>query len=178
VQATDPIAVEPEDFSLFGLLENFAYTLLCCGGLLWFGLQSYSGPVAGLIVFLAAPWLFYSALRFAIRPAERKWRGARLALWLCSITAVVVAQNWYAYAARQNAEEMVVKVRAYRTAKGAWPRRLEDLGLDSAQALRESGLRYATPEGQARLTYRSTWTPMDYHSYDFAGGTWTFVQAR
>ena len=178
MQATDPIAVEQEDVSLSGLLENFAYTLLCCGALLWFGLLSYPGLLPALIVFLAAPWLLYSALRCAIRPAERKWRGARLALWLCSITAVVVAQNWYACAARQNAEEMVIKVRAYRAAKGAWPRRLEDLGVDSAQALRESGLRYVAPEGQARLTYRSTWTPMDYHSYDFAGGTWTFVQAR
>jgi hypothetical protein len=173
--------VEPEDAqaphpaTLFGLLENFSWTLLGCIVFVLSGVSAYGGFFAGLVAFCAFPWLVYSAIRAAIRPRERKWRGVRIMLWMVSIAIVLAARQYHEHEARQHADALLAQVQDYHARKGAWPRRPEDMGLKTTSLKKAYILVYGAADGEPHLMYHATTGGMfAKYAYDFKQGRWEY----
>jgi hypothetical protein len=126
--------------------------------------------VAATLVIV--PWTIYSLVRMAIRPAERRSRGIRLAIW---VTALVVAFGGRAHwdtTAREEANTAVSAVKAYKGRTGAYPYSMGEVGID-AQALKEEfSLSYRVHDGKAYLFYSQPSMPLVAHHYNFGTNSW------
>ncbi|HEX9079776.1 MAG TPA: hypothetical protein VF795_09315 [Desulfuromonadaceae bacterium] len=137
-----------------------------------------SGPSIGSFVWVAAtafflPWAVYSLFRIVFRPAERRSRSIRLAIWAVTIAIIVAATGHWDAVARQEADSAVSAIVAHKNRTGAYPASLADVGIDP-QVLREKySLRYRVDnDGKPALFYSQPSMPMIAHHYDFAHGRW------
>ncbi|MDB5804319.1 MAG: hypothetical protein JWN73_1641 [Betaproteobacteria bacterium] len=157
------------------LLKHNAWPLVACVLFVCIGASPRYGIFAW---FLAVPillWAMFTLVRMAIRPRERKWRGLRLALWAAGALVIVAAQHYNDYAARQQGDAVVKQVQAHRVRTGAWPRELQEVGLDATALSHEWGLRYgASPGSDPILSYRAPGLFFDAWFYDFKKGVWEF----
>ncbi|HEX4327395.1 MAG TPA: hypothetical protein VH105_11285 [Burkholderiales bacterium] len=169
-------APAPQPATLFGLLENFAWTLLGCVAFVWSGVSAYGAFLAGLVALCAFPWLIYSAIRAAIRPRERKWRLARIMLWAIAIAIVLVARQYHEHAARQRADAVLAQVQDYHARKGTWPRKPEDMGLTAASLKQDYIVIYGAADGDPYLMYHATSGGIyAKYVYDFGRGAWRYL---
>lgn len=175
---TSPLDALPEKRTgrLGGLLWSHGATLAGCAALLFFVARPGMAFMGWIFAFCFIPWGLYNAARMVDKEAERKARGFKFSLWCAAILICVVAHLYYVGDARRQADVVVAQVMQYHARTGAWPARLEDIGLDSKEAARPYDLLYFTRAGGAEpnIMYRSTHVVFDRWTYNFKAGAWSF----
>lgn len=127
--------------------------------------------VLALLVPLFAIWLLYNAVRMVMKPAERKGRGIRIAVWLAVFVLAGGVQAYWERAGRDAADGAVAAVVAHRARTGSYPASLTEAGV--SEALRQRwGIVYRLNEGKPQLDYVAPLLPMSTYEYDFDQRTW------
>jgi hypothetical protein len=125
------------------------------------------------IIPVAVVWILYSVVRMLFKPAERKERAIRLAIWIPTVFLAMTLMQYQDASARETASSTVAAVADFKIRTGAYPKSLADVGLD-AMALRSRlslGYRLQS-DGTAFLLYSQPSMPLVAHSYDFQAGKW------
>jgi len=155
-----------------------AKTLVLVSVVLFFALFHGSGTaLLGSFVLLAAtvvvvPWTIYSIVRIAIRPAERRSRAIRLAIWATALAVSFAARAHWDAEARKEANAVAATILSHKSRTGAYPEGLGELGIN-AQALKEEfSLTYRVENGKASLFYSQPSMPMVALHYNFETNAW------
>lgn len=157
---------------------GFARTLLLVSIVLFFALP-HSGGIAllGSFVLVAVvvtflPWMIYTIVRIAIRPAERRGRGTILAIWATTVVVLFAAHAHWDAAAREEANAAVSAIQSHKSRTGSYPESLSELGINE-QALKDKfSLSYRLNDGKAAFFYSQPSMPMVAHHYDFQSNSW------
>ena len=147
-------------------------TFVLVGMTLALTLQKGSGF---LLVLLLPFFLIYLIVNVAImirRPAERKGRCIRLAIWSVAFVLAGAVQIYWSSGCRSNADLVVQKVLAYKENSGTYPANLRDVGLDHMELQKKWALRYSVKEGNPKLTYPAPVMPLTVYEYDFETLAW------
>ena len=125
------------------------------------------------VVPIAALWILYSLVRLAFRPAERKERAIRLAIWIPTVLVAVVSMQYQDATARDTASSVIGSVSDYKKKTGAYPKGLEEVGLNAGELRSRFSMGYRLQsDGKAFLLYSQPSMPLVAHSYDFQAGKW------
>lgn len=147
-------------------------TVVAVAIVLFFSLQRGNGPLVILLLLLFLAYLVYSAARMVMRPAERRSRSVRLAIWTGTFVLAAGIQGYFGVTTRNEAERAVGKVVAFRQEKGAYPATLGDAGVDEKRLKDRWKIRYFLKDGKASLTYPAAFMPLTLCEYDFEGARW------
>lgn len=147
-------------------------TFLPVAVLLFFAVQRGNGFPLVILLLLFLLYLIYSAVRMVMRPAERKDRSVRLAVWVAALVLGGGIQGYWSLATRNAAELAVQKVAAYRKSTGTYPATLRDAGLDDTQLKDKWRLRYSLKDGKPALSYPASFMPLALYEYDFDSSSW------
>lgn len=147
-------------------------TIVAVATVLFFSLQRGNGPLVIILLLLFLAYLIYSAVRMAMRPAERRSRSVRLAIWTATFVLAAGVQGYFGVATRNEAERAVAKVVAFKQGKGAYPTTLGDAGVDEKRLKDNWKIRYLLKDGKASLTYPAVFMPLTLCEYDFEGSQW------
>lgn len=123
-----------------------------------------------LPVFMAAA--LYNLVQMIRMPTERKRRGIRLAIWFAALLLVGAVQSHWTTASRRDADAAVQAILAHKARTGAYPTRLDELGLDEQALAEKWRLKYSVRDGKAALAYPMTLMPLSIYEYDFDAGRW------
>ncbi|WP_342120406.1 hypothetical protein [Pseudoduganella sp. OTU4001] len=137
------------------------------------GLALWGGVVIGIVTLSFLPWAIYSIVRMTMRPAERRSRAIRLAIWIGVLAIALSVRTHWDTAARAEATAVAAALQAHQARTGAYPASLSELGLDADALKKEFSLTYRVHEGQASLFYSRPSMPMIADHYNFEHKTWT-----
>jgi|GEM_PF-1771511 len=130
----------------------------------------------GFLLVLLLPflliYLIFNAVRMLRKPAERKDRGIRMAIWSVALVLASTVQIYWNAGSRSNADLASQKVLAYKERTGSYPASLRDAGLDDSELQKKWRLRYSVKEGEPRLTYPASVMPLTMNEYDFKARAW------
>jgi hypothetical protein len=88
---------------------------------------------------------------------------------------VVGAQKYNDDAARRQADAVLAGVQAHHARTGAWPRKLEEIGINAAAMRADWRLFYGVPpDGEPILFYKAPSLMFDTWYYDFRTGAWEY----
>lgn len=131
----------------------------------------------GCIKWIAAgiffPWALYSFIRIIKRPAERRNRSIRLAIWMTTIAILYAVAGHWDSVTRHEANSVASAVVEFRNRTGSYPRSLSEVGMD-AQSLRDDyrvGY-YVSDKGKPSLFYFQPSMPLLVYHYDFERSKW------
>jgi hypothetical protein len=143
----------------------------------------------GAVVFLAALYLLILVLKsigLAIAKSEHlKIHLFRIAIWIVAIGIVVGVHTFWYFQARHRADPIVERIKAFKAARGHYPKQLDEIGIDP-QAY-QGKLTYAclanapkTPAAQASacdpsLSFPSTFRIAGIYVYDFENDEWRYI---
>ena len=130
-----------------------------------------AGFLLGMLVPFFLLWTLYSLIRMAIRPAERRIRAVRFAIWAVTFALIGSVQAYWNKAARGDANIAVAAVQAHKSGTGAYPATLAEVGL-AEQVSSAWGVRYQLRDGKPFLAYPSTLMWMTMVEYDFENRQW------
>lgn len=130
----------------------------------------------GFLLVLLLPflliYLIFNAVRMLRRPAERKDRGIRMAIWSVALVLASTVQVYWSVGSRSDADLAAQKVLAYKERTGSYPASLRDAGLDDSELQKKWRLRYSVNEREPRLTYPASVMPLTMNEYDFKARAW------
>jgi hypothetical protein len=129
-----------------------------------------AGFLLGMLVPFFLLWTLYSLIRMAIRPAERRIRALRFAIWAVTLVLIGSVQAYWNKAARDDASIAVAAVHAHKSRTGAYPATLAEAGLAEQEGY--SGVRYRLRDGRPYLGYPSTLIWLTMLEYDFENSQW------
>jgi len=162
------------------LLRRYVRLLILPGIVLGLALPA-SGEIAfvGSFVWAVAtliflPWALYSLVRIAIRPAERRDRALRLAIWSVAVVAAAAAKHHADALAYQAASSAVAAIQEHRHRTGAYPLTLQAIAIDAKDLREKYSLVYRLDHaGKPALLYSQPSMPTIANHYDFARDEWT-----
>lgn len=158
-----------EDF-----LRKYGFTLASCFLLLLSATQQISGMIAIALILPLLIWFIYSAFVVFAKPDRRKSQLVKVAAWFVTVS-ILMAVTWYrSEVARNRADEIVVALKEYKTKRGSYPAKLEEIGQNSKQLKTKLGVFYMLREGKPTLWLQSAWDPFDKFNFDFEKGVWVF----
>lgn len=134
-----------------------------------------SGAMLGLafILPIAVLWILYSAARMLFRPAERKERAIRLAIWIPATVLAVISMQYRDTTARDTAASVIASVSDYKKRTGSYPKGLVEVGLNADELRSRFSMAYRLQsDGKVFLLYSQPSMPLVSHSYDFQAGAW------
>jgi hypothetical protein len=129
-----------------------------------------AGFLLGMLVPFFVLWTLYSLIRMAIRPAERRIRAVRFAIWVATFALIGAVQAYWNKSARDDGDIAVAAVQAHQSRTGAYPATLAEAGLGEPETL--WGVRYQLRDGKPFLGYPSTLIWMTRLEYDFDKRQW------
>jgi uncharacterized membrane protein (GlpM family) len=129
-----------------------------------------AGFLLGMLVPFFLLWTLYSLIRMAIRPAERRIRAVRFAIWLATFALIGAMQAYWNKSARDDGDIAVAAVQAHQSRTGAYPATLAEAGLGAPETL--WGVRYQLRDGKPFLGYPSTLIWLTRLEYDFDNRQW------
>jgi hypothetical protein len=152
--------------------SGYIKTAILAAIVLFFTVQQDYGPLALTFLFIFIFVLLYNLIQMARKPAERKLRGIRMAIWFVVLSVAVAVQAHRASGTSDEANKVARLVLDYKTRTGAYPAGLKDAGLDEVTLEREWDIRYFMREGKPVLTYSATFMPLTTVDYDFDKRAW------
>jgi hypothetical protein len=155
-------------------MKPFSYikTAILAAIVLFFTVQQGYGTLALTLLLIFIFVLLYNLIQMARKPAERKLRGIRMAIWFVVLSVAMAVQSHRAGGAKEETDKVVKTVLDYKTRTGAYPAGLKDAGLDEVTLEREWDIRYFMREGKPVLTYSATFMPLTTVDYDFDKRAW------
>lgn len=156
------------------LLRAYGFTLAMCA--LMVALCIQRGAATFLVVFILVllPATLYSLVKAIRNPRQRKWRAAKLGLWVLGIAIVLGMVEKHGNDARAEADAVAAKITSYKKQRGAWPASLEEAGAGSRETLTASRARYGLLEGAPHLMYPHPTIIFDAYVYDFNKQAWKY----
>lgn len=151
---------------------DYIKTLILVGIVLFLALQKGNGYMLVFLLLFFFLSASYNVVRMIRRPAERRIRGTRLAIWSVTFTLAASTQGYWSVASKRSAEVALEKVLAYKERTGNYPASLLDVGLDDRMLKDKWRLRYSVKDGKPSLVYPAAFMPMDMYEYDFQTGKW------
>ena len=125
------------------------------------------------ILPVAALWILYAIVRLLFRPADRKERAIRLAIWIPTLVLAVISLHYQDAAARDTASAAIAAVSEYKKRTGTYPKALSEVGQNAQDLRSRLSLAYRVqPDGKAYLLYSQPSMPLVAHGYDFQAGKW------
>lgn len=156
-------------------LKSTLTTAVCCA-------LSLMMPHAGFAIFLVAipwlPWAVFTMVRAVRNPDRRKFHMMQIGIWVFALTVVLAVHEFYSYRARQYADEIVLKVKDWHTAHGAYPCTVKDIGVDLKEMRNRLGYSaYACREEKIYpfFFYANTFEAFTTWSYDFERDVWVYI---
>jgi hypothetical protein len=152
--------------------SSYIKTAIFAAIVLFFTVQKDYGPLALTLLLFFIFVLLYNLIQMARKPAERKQRGIRMAIWFVVLSVAVAVQSHRASGTSGEANKVAKAVLDYKTRTGAYPAGLKDAELDEVALEREWDIRYFMREGKPVLTYPVTFMPLTTLDYDFDKRAW------
>lgn len=153
-------------------LPAFAKTLALVAIVLFFSLRKDGGIWLVLVIPVIAIWALYNFVRLIWKPAERRARVIRVAIWGAALALVGATQAYWANASRTQGDAVVAAVFAYKIRTGSYPASLAEAGLDAQGLKDEWRLRYELRAGKPELSYPSSLMFLTLYEYDFEARQW------
>jgi len=126
------------------------------------------------VPFIAVSVVF-SGIAAVRRPEKRRLALVRIVVWLVVVPAPVGAAHMYWYrAARTDADKAVSAVVDFKKQTGAWPKSLQEAGIDDPNFGRRWMLGYLLNGNRPFIVYTSTFEIFDSYTYDFDRQRWDF----
>lgn len=150
-------------------LKTFALVavVLCLtlpkGGGLWFA--------GALLLFLV--WALYDMVRLMLKPAERRMRVIRLAIWSLTLALAGATQVHWQNASREQASAAAVAVLTLKARTGSYPDSLDESGVNGQALQDEWEIVYRLRDGKPELSYPAPLMPLTLYEYDFEARKWT-----
>ncbi len=151
---------------------DYLKTLIPVGIVLSLTLQKGNGS---LLIFLLLFFLLtsaYSVVRMIRRPAERRVRGTRLAVWFAAFVLASGTQGYWSVASKNSAELALKGVLSYKERAGRYPASLAEVGMDDNSLKDRWKIRYTLKDGVPSLIYPAPFMPLEMHEFDFQTGKW------
>jgi len=167
------------DVSLQKLLKHDSISTLiaavCCALLL---MGHGLGHMIYLVAILWLPWAVFTLIRAIRNPAQRKSHLIRIGIWVVALAVAISAHALYSYRARHHADEIVMKIKGWRSTHGEYPCSAEESATIQEEA-RNQLVRYSSyscPEKSAypRFWYADTFWLLARWHYDFERDVWVF----
>jgi energy-coupling factor transporter transmembrane protein EcfT len=152
--------------------SSYIKTVILAVIVLFFTVQKDYGPLALMLFFIFIFVLLYNLIQMARKPAERKLRGIRMAIWLVVLSVAMAVQSHRANGTKEEADKAVKTVLDYKARTGAYPAGLKDAGLDEVALERDWEIRYFMRDGKPVLVYSDTFMPLTTNDYDFDKRAW------
>jgi hypothetical protein len=158
-----------EDF-----LRKYGFTLIACFLLLLLATQQIPGMYAIALILPLLIWFIYSIFVVFAKPDRRKSQLVKVAVWFVTASILLVAAWYRSEVTRNGANEIVVALKEYKTKRGSYPSKLEEIGQNSKLLRTKLGVLYMLREGKPTLWLQSSWDPFDKFDYDFEKDVWVF----
>lgn len=152
--------------------SSYIKTGILAAIVLFFTVQQGYGTLALTLLTIFVFVLLYNLIRMARKPAERKLRGFRMAIWFAVLSVAMAVQSHRAGGTVGEANNVAKTVLDYKTRTGAYPASLKDAGLDETALDRDWDIRYFMSEGKPVLAYPHTFIPLTSIEYDFDKRAW------
>ncbi len=153
-------------------LAAYTKTLALVAVVLFFLLPKGGGTsfVFALLFFIV--WALYNVVRLILKPAERRPRAIRLAIWSATLVAAGATQAHWENASREQASEVVNAVLAHKSRTGSYPASPDEAGINGPALKDEWRIAYRLREGKPELSYPASFMPLTTYEYDFEARQW------
>ncbi|HEY8023131.1 MAG TPA: hypothetical protein VIF60_01105 [Burkholderiaceae bacterium] len=134
-------------------------------------------PHAGfMIIFFGLPlaiWIPVTLTKAFSRPESKAIQFTRVAIWVVAVCLVGVIHYARHVIVRNDANQIVAGIKAYRTKNGHYPETLSEIGISNEELKNRLGLSYYNSE-KPNLSYAATFIVFDTYDFDFMKDAWEF----